>query len=42
MNKVCDGEGMIGALLNDREMYDDVWEMMKDFKRHPWKFLWKE
>jgi phospholipid/cholesterol/gamma-HCH transport system substrate-binding protein len=42
MNKVRDGEGTIGALLNDREMYDDAREMMKDLKRHPWKFLWKE
>jgi phospholipid/cholesterol/gamma-HCH transport system substrate-binding protein len=42
MKKVRDGEGTIGALLNDREMYDDAREMMKDLKRHPWKFLWKE
>lgn len=37
-----DGKGTIGALLSDREMYDDVREMMKDLKRHPWKFIWKE
>lgn len=36
------GEGTIGALLSDREMYDDIREMMKDLKRHPWKFIWKE
>ena len=42
LKKVRDGEGTIGALLNDREMYDDAREMMKDLKRHPWKFLWKE
>ena len=24
------------------EIDDDVREMMKDLKRHPWKFLWKE
>ena len=42
MEKLRDGEGTIGALLNDREMYDDAREMMKDLKRHPWKFLWKE
>ena len=36
------GEGTIGALLADREMYEDVREMMKDLKRHPWKFIWKE
>jgi phospholipid/cholesterol/gamma-HCH transport system substrate-binding protein len=36
------GQGTIGALLTDREMYDDIREMMKDLKRHPWKFIWKE
>jgi phospholipid/cholesterol/gamma-HCH transport system substrate-binding protein len=36
------GEGTVGALLSDREMYDDIREMMKDLKRHPWKFIWKE
>lgn len=40
--RLRDGHGTIGALLNDREMYDDAREMMKDLKRHPWKFLWKE
>ena len=42
MDKIRDGEGTVGALLHDREMYDDAREMMKDLKRHPWKFLWKE
>jgi len=42
MDAAQNGEGTIGALLQDREMYDDIREMMKDLKRHPWKFLWKE
>lgn len=40
--KVRDGKGSLGALLADDEIYDDVREMLKDLKRHPWKFLWKE
>lgn len=40
--RIREGEGSLGALLQDRELYDDVREMMKDLKRHPWKFLWKE
>lgn len=36
------GKTSLGALLNDTEIYDDVREMLKDLKRHPWKFLWKE
>ncbi len=40
--RIASGKGTIGALLADKEMYDDIREMMKDMKRHPWKFLWKE
>ena len=42
VGRLEDGQGTIGALLQDDEMYDDVREMVKDFKRHPWKFVWKE
>ena len=42
MTNLKDGRGTVGALLSDREMYDDIREIMKDLKRHPWKFLWKE
>lgn len=37
-----DGKGTVGAMLNDRELFDDARELMKNLKRHPWKFLWKE
>jgi phospholipid/cholesterol/gamma-HCH transport system substrate-binding protein len=40
--KLRSGKGTIGALLTDKEMYDDIREMVKDLKRHPWKFLWKQ
>ncbi|MFT5435085.1 MAG: phospholipid/cholesterol/gamma-HCH transport system substrate-binding protein [Myxococcota bacterium] len=40
--KIRAGEGTVGALLSDRELFDDAREIMKDLKRHPWKFLWKE
>ncbi|PIE66012.1 MAG: hypothetical protein CSA24_01145 [Deltaproteobacteria bacterium] len=40
--RIRDGRGTVGALLSDQEMYDDIREMMKDLKRHPWKFIWKE
>ena len=36
------GRGTIGQLLTDRELYDDLKEMLRDLKRHPWKMLWKE
>ncbi len=37
-----DGKGTIGALLSDREIYDDLIAIMKDIKRHPWKLLLKD
>ena len=37
-----DRDSSIGALMADKELYDDVREMVKDLKRHPWKFIWKE
>ncbi len=37
-----DGKGTIGALLADREIYDDLIAIMKDLKRHPWKLLLKD
>ena len=39
---LADGRGTIGALLQDKELYDDMIDLMKDLKRHPWKAIWKE
>ncbi len=39
---VRDGKGSVGALLSDRDLYDDLISLMKDVKRHPWKLLLKE
>lgn len=36
------GEGTVGRVLADREMYDDVKEILRTIKRQPWKILWKE
>ncbi len=36
------GKGLIGGVLQDPELFDELKEMMRDLKRHPWKFLWKE
>ena len=40
--EIRSGEGTIGQLLNDREIYDDLKETMRQIKRQPWKILWKE
>ncbi len=36
------GEGTMGALIQDKQVYDDLKSLLADLKKHPWKFLWKE
>ena len=42
VSQVRRGRGTAGALVMDREIYEDVKEMVRDLKRNPWKFFWKE
>ena len=42
MGKVRRGEGTVGGLIQDPQIYDDLKEMLRDLKRHPWKFLWRD
>jgi phospholipid/cholesterol/gamma-HCH transport system substrate-binding protein len=42
VGRVESGEGTIGQLLADREMYDDMKELLRTIKRRPWKIIWKE
>lgn len=41
LTSIRDGRGSIGALLSDRELYDDLVEFLKEIKRNPWKLLRK-
>jgi len=41
MRSVKEGKGTLGALLADRELYDDIRELILDLKKNPWKVLWK-
>ena len=41
VNKIEKGKGALGAFLNDREIYDDVRELILDLKKNPWKVLYK-
>lgn len=36
------GEGSVGALVMDEEIYDDLQEMLRDIKHNPWKLFWRE
>ena len=40
--KVKRGQGTVGAMLMDDTLYDDVQTLVRDLKRNPWKFLWKD
>lgn len=40
--RVRSGQGTVGALLMDDELYDDLQEMVRDLKHNPWKFFWRE
>ncbi|HEY7955698.1 MAG TPA: hypothetical protein VII38_10405, partial [Polyangia bacterium] len=42
MTKIKEGKGTAGALLVDEQIYDDLKELVRDLKRNPWKFFWKE
>ncbi len=36
------GEGTVGALLMDEQVFDDLKELIRDLKHNPWKFFWRE
>lgn len=42
VQKLKQGEGTVGQLLQDREMYDDLREILRILKREPWRMMWKE
>ena len=42
VSRVRRGEGTVGALLADEEIYDDLQELIRDLKHNPWKFFWRE
>jgi phospholipid/cholesterol/gamma-HCH transport system substrate-binding protein len=42
VRNVRGGKGTAGALVMEREVYEDLKELVRDLKRNPWKFFWKE
>lgn len=36
------GEGTLGRLLQDEEIFEDVREFVRELKRRPWRIIWKE
>ena len=42
VKKMRRGEGTVGALLSDEDVYDDLKELVRDLKQHPWKVIWRD
>ena len=42
LTRIEAGEGTIGALNKDRQVYEDLRSLLSDLKKHPWKVLWKD
>lgn len=40
--KIEAGEGTAGAMIQDKQVYDDLKALLADLRKHPWKMLWKE
>lgn len=36
------GEGTAGAMIQDKQVYEDLKSLLADLRKHPWKMLWKE
>lgn len=41
-NRIEEGEGSIGKLLKDEEIFEDLREFIRELKRRPWRIIWKE
>lgn len=40
--RLVQGRGLVGRLITDAEIYDDLKELLRNLKRNPWKILWRE
>ncbi len=41
VDRIDRGDGTIGALLNDEQVYEDLRDLLEDLRAHPWKLLWR-
>jgi phospholipid/cholesterol/gamma-HCH transport system substrate-binding protein len=42
MARIEAGEGTLGALQKDPQVYDELKTLLSDLRKHPWKILWKD
>lgn len=36
------GQGTAGAMIKDPQLYQDLKDLIRDLRKHPWKMLWKD
>jgi phospholipid/cholesterol/gamma-HCH transport system substrate-binding protein len=41
-HRTAQGEGTIGLLLRDAEVYDQVKALLRELKQRPWRILWRD
>lgn len=41
LKKIESGDGSLGALVQDKQVYDDLKSLLADLRKNPWKMLWK-
>lgn len=42
LGQIENGEGTLGQLQRDTELYRDLKALVEDLRKHPWKVLWKD
>jgi phospholipid/cholesterol/gamma-HCH transport system substrate-binding protein len=42
LHKLENGDGTMGALIKDKQAYDDLKSLLSDLRKNPWKMLWKD
>ena len=42
MDSVRGGQGTLGRVITDPQVYDDLKVLLRDLKKNPWKLLWRE
>jgi phospholipid/cholesterol/gamma-HCH transport system substrate-binding protein len=42
VDRIRRGEGTVGQMMADEEIYDDLKELIRDIKQHPWKIIWED
>ena len=42
LQRLESGQGTLGALQKDPQVYDDLRALLTELRKHPWKILWKD